>query len=96
LLRAGERLQSVLRGHLGETEFHRGGIYDLSGNFVAEHEGIEMFTIGQRKGLPGGSPRPRYVVDIDPSTRRVLSATPDCWSRNLKSTGLTGVAARQR
>ena len=43
-----------------------------SGNFLAEHEGIEMFTIGQRKGLPGGSPRPRYVVDIDPATRRVF------------------------
>ena len=31
-----------------------------------------MFTIGQRKGLPGGSPRPRYVVDIDPETNRVF------------------------
>ena len=68
----GNDYKAFLRGHLGETEFHRGGIYDLSGNFVAEHEGIEMFTIGQRKGLPGGSPRPRYVVDIDPSTRRVF------------------------
>ena len=25
-----------------------------------------MFTIGQRKGLPGGAPQPRYVIDIDP------------------------------
>ena len=68
----GNDYKAFLREHLGETEFQRGGIYDLSGNFVAEHEGIEMFTIGQRKGLPGGSPRPRYVVDIDPSTRRVF------------------------
>src|SRR5205823_4864118 len=30
------------------------------------------FTIGQRKGLPGGSPRPRYVVDLDPQTNRVI------------------------
>src|SRR5262249_30894084 len=57
---------------LGQQEFHRGGIYDLRGNFLAEHDGIELFTIGQRKGLPGGSPRPRYVVDIDPATRRVF------------------------
>ena len=42
------------------------------GNFVGEHEGIELFTIGQRKGLPGGSPRPRYVVDLDPETNRVI------------------------
>ena len=68
----GNDYKAFLRGHLGETEFHRGGIFDLSGNFLAEHEGIEMFTIGQRKGLPGGSPRPRYVVDIDPQTNRVF------------------------
>jgi tRNA-uridine 2-sulfurtransferase len=68
----GNDYKAFLRSHLGQTEFHRGGIYDLSGNFIAEHEGIEMFTIGQRKGLPGGSPGPRYVVDIDPGTNRVL------------------------
>jgi tRNA-specific 2-thiouridylase len=44
----------------------------VDGNFVAEHEGIELFTIGQRKGLPGGSPQPRYVVDLDPETNRVI------------------------
>jgi tRNA-uridine 2-sulfurtransferase len=68
----GNDYKAFLRSHLGETEFHRGGIYDLSGNFLAGHEGIEMFTIGQRKGLPGGSPRPRYVVDIDAGTNRVF------------------------
>ena len=31
-----------------------------------------MFTIGQRKGLPGGSAQPRYVVDIDAETNRVI------------------------
>jgi tRNA-specific 2-thiouridylase len=68
----GNDYKAFLRSHLGEGEFHRGGIYDLEGNFLAEHDGIELFTIGQRKGLPGGSPRPRYVVDIDPATSRVL------------------------
>ncbi len=73
----GNDYKAFLRGHLGETAFHRGGIYDLSGNFLAEHEGIEMFTIGQRKGLPGGSPSPRYVVDIDPATNRVFVGEAD-------------------
>ncbi len=68
----GNDYKAFLRSHFDKGEFHRGGIYDLAGNFLAEHEGIEMFTIGQRKGLPGGSPRPRYVVDIDPETNRVL------------------------
>ena len=39
---------------------------------MGEHDGIELFTIGQRKGLPGGSARPRYVIDIDPETSRVI------------------------
>src|SRR5204863_1398204 len=68
----GNDYKAFLRSHLGEEEFHRGGIYDLEGNFLGEHEGIEMFTIGQRKGLPGGSAQPRYVVDLDPETNRVL------------------------
>jgi tRNA-uridine 2-sulfurtransferase len=68
----GNDYKAFLRSHLGEEEFHPGGIYDLEGNFIAAHEGIEMFTIGQRKGLPGGSARPRYVVDIDAETNRVI------------------------
>src|SRR3989441_5375229 len=68
----GNDYKAFLRSHLGEKEFERGGIYDLSGNFLGEHEGIEFFTIGQRKGLPGGSPRPRYVVDIDAASNRVI------------------------
>jgi len=74
----GNDYKAFLRSHLGENEFHRGEIYDADGNFVAEHNGIELFTIGQRKGLPGGSLRPRYVVDVDPETNRVtVGDAPD-------------------
>ena len=68
----GNDYKAFLRSHLSANEFHRGEIYDVDGNFVGEHEGLEMFTIGQRKGLPGGSPQPRYVVDLDPQTNRVI------------------------
>jgi tRNA-specific 2-thiouridylase len=68
----GNDYKAFLRSHLGEHEFHRGEIYDVDGNLVGEHDGIELFTIGQRKGLPGGSPRARYVVDLDPATNRVI------------------------
>ena len=73
----GNDYKAFLRSHLGEGEFHRGEIYDVAGNFVGEHDGIELFTIGQRKGLPGGSPRPRYVVDLDPQTNRVVVGDAD-------------------
>jgi tRNA-specific 2-thiouridylase len=68
----GQDYKAFLRSHLGENQFHPGEIYDLDGNFIATHDGIEMFTIGQRKGLPGGSAQPRYVVDLDPETNRVI------------------------
>ena len=73
----GNDYKAFLRSHLGQNEFHRGEIYDVDGNFIAEHDGIELFTIGQRKGLPGGSPRPRYVVDLDPETNRVIVGAAD-------------------
>src|SRR5205807_3138089 len=73
----GNDYKALLRSHLGENEFHRGEMYDVDGNFVGEHEGIELFTIGQRKGLPGGSPRPRYVIDLDPETNRVIVGDAD-------------------
>ena len=55
----------------GET-FQPGGFYDMAGNHLGPHEGIELFTIGQRKGLPGGSGTPLYVIDIDAATGRVI------------------------
>src|SRR5436853_3744158 len=73
----GNDYRAFLRSHLGENEFHRGEIYDVAGNFVGEHDGIELFTIGQRKGLPGGSARPRYVVDLDAETNRVIVGDAD-------------------
>jgi len=73
----GNDYKAFLRSHLGEDEFQRGEIYDVDGNLVGEHDGIELFTIGQRKGLPGGSPRPRYVVDVDPATNRIIVGDAD-------------------
>ena len=73
----GNDYKAFLRSQLGENELHRGEIYDITGNFLGEHDGIELFTIGQRKGLPGGSPRPRYVVDLDPATNRVIVGEAD-------------------
>jgi tRNA-uridine 2-sulfurtransferase len=73
----GNDYKSFLRSRLGEEKFRRGEIYDVDGNFVGQHDGIELFTIGQRKGLPGGSARPRYVVDLDPETNRVIVGDVD-------------------
>jgi tRNA-uridine 2-sulfurtransferase len=73
----GNDYKTFLRAHLGDSQFHKGEIYDVGGNLVGEHDGIELYTIGQRKGLPGGSVRPRYVVDLDPETNRVVVGDAD-------------------
>src|ERR1700752_4753807 len=73
----GNDYKAFLRSHLAENDFHSGEIYDVDGNFVGEHQGIELFTVGQRKGIPGGSLRPRYVVDLDPATNRVIVGDAD-------------------
>ena len=49
-----------------------GTIVDRSGKVLAEHEGIEKFTIGQRKGLGFGSASRRYVLEIVPESRTVV------------------------
>jgi len=73
----GNDYKAFLRSRLGENEFHRGEIYDVDGNFLGQHDGLELFTIGQRKGLPGGSVHPRYVIDLDAKTNRVIVGDAD-------------------
>ena len=40
--------------------------------FRSEHDGIEFYTIGQRKGLGISSPRPLYVIELDAARNRVV------------------------
>jgi tRNA-specific 2-thiouridylase len=49
-----------------------GKIVDTAGNVLAEHEGIENFTIGQRKGLNYAAGERRYVLRIVPEDRQVV------------------------
>ena len=47
------------------------------GTVVGEHTGYARFTVGQRRGLPGGFPEPMFVVAIHPSTRAVVIGPRD-------------------
>lgn len=49
-----------------------GQLVTTSGEVVGEHRGFARYTIGQRKGLPGGAASPRYVVAIRPKEREVV------------------------
>jgi tRNA-specific 2-thiouridylase len=43
----------------------------LDGMIVGSHDGFARFTIGQRRGLPGGFGEPMFVIEIDPENRAV-------------------------
>jgi tRNA-specific 2-thiouridylase len=42
------------------------------GRHVGTHDGFARFTVGQRRGLPGGFREPMYVVDIRVEERAVV------------------------
>jgi len=54
------------------VENHTGDIVDIHGNVLGQHEGIEFYTIGQRKGLGIATGKPLYVIEVDPETNRVI------------------------
>jgi tRNA-specific 2-thiouridylase len=54
------------------VEKHRGEIVDLGGKVLGFHDGIEFYTVGQRKGLGLSSPKPLYVLELDPASNRVI------------------------
>jgi tRNA-specific 2-thiouridylase len=61
-----------------------GHIVDTDGRRLASHDGIERFTIGQRKGLGFAAGARRYVLSIVPGRNEVVVGDRD----ELQSTGL--------
>jgi tRNA-specific 2-thiouridylase len=49
-----------------------GPIQTSDGRHVGQHGGFAAYTIGQRRGLPGGFAIPMYVVGIRPADRAVI------------------------
>jgi tRNA-specific 2-thiouridylase len=56
----------------GLAQKHRGEIVNLQGQVLGHHDGIEFYTIGQRKGLGLSSPKPLYVLELDAEKNRVV------------------------
>jgi len=54
-----------------------GPLVTVGGDTVGEHGGFARYTIGQRRGLPGGFGEPMYVVAIRPETREVVIGPGD-------------------
>ena len=82
--------------YVGFLERYRGRP-DMSGEFVdpagkvlGKHSGFDQFTIGQRRGLGITFGEPRFVIRIEPETRRVVLGThQDLACRELEADGIS-------
>jgi tRNA-uridine 2-sulfurtransferase len=61
-----------VRRRRGGDDDRSGDIVTTEGTVVGRHDGIEGFTVGQRKGLGVAFGEPRYVVRLERDTRRVV------------------------
>lgn len=61
-----------------------GAIVEMDGTVIGEHDGIDHFTVGQRKGLGIATGRKRFVLEIVPETNRVVVGDPE----HLRADGL--------
>jgi tRNA-uridine 2-sulfurtransferase len=59
-----------------------GEIVLTDGTVVGRHDGFEQFTIGQRKGLKVAFGEPRYVIRIEPDSKRVVIGFKEELARN--------------
>jgi tRNA-specific 2-thiouridylase len=65
---------AVLERHLpdGAPALAPGPFVTNQGEVIGEHDGFARYTVGQRRGLPGGHRRPLYVLAIRPESRAVV------------------------
>jgi tRNA-uridine 2-sulfurtransferase len=64
----------IIRSKLGAgaPSLSRGPFVLANGEIVGWHDGHARFTIGQRRGLPGGFAEPMFVTAIRPADRAVV------------------------
>jgi tRNA-specific 2-thiouridylase len=69
----GDHSKVIARELGADTPSLRAGPFMTSdGRVVGEHQGYARFTIGQRRGVPGGNAAPMFVVAIRPADRAVV------------------------
>ena len=70
------RYDQFVRQH--QSDVHTTGeLVTTDGTVVGQHDGIEGFTVGQRKGLGVALGQPKFVVRIEPDSRRVVLGDRD-------------------
>ena len=63
--------KEYLLAHRPELQ-QEGDIVDTSGNVLGRHQGVALYTVGQRKGLGIAAEHPLYVVGLDAVKNQVI------------------------
>ncbi len=64
-----------------------------AGEVLGTHAGVQHFTVGQRRGLGIAAPRPLYVLQIDPASRRVTVGEEDrLWAEGFEARDINWIA----
>jgi tRNA-specific 2-thiouridylase len=70
-----------------------GPMVNLAGEVVGEHHGYARYTVGQRRGLGGGSRLPLYVIGVRAATNEVVvGTTAELQRRDLRLGDLNWIA----
>lgn len=85
----------LLREKLGER-VRPGDFVDREGRSIGTHDGHQLFTIGQRKGLGTAFGKPMYVVEIDPARNVVVLSEEDERRADFVVTGVNWVSSAPR
>jgi tRNA-specific 2-thiouridylase len=73
--------RNLLREEAPES-LRPGPIVDLQGREVGRHNGLPLYTIGQRRGLGLGGGEPRFVVDLDVARNALVVGPPEAILRD--------------
>lgn len=80
--------KAFLKQILPPKQFRRGNIYHTDGSLLGRHDGIQNYTVGQRKGLGVALGKPAYVVSLDASRNAViLGDNEDLMRSELQASG---------
>ncbi|TYB33189.1 MAG: tRNA 2-thiouridine(34) synthase MnmA [Flexistipes sinusarabici] len=80
----GEDYREYLSKKIPSDKIKKGN-FIYKGEILKEHEGVEFYTVGQRKGLKTGFHKPLYVVEIDPVSNNVyLGSKEETYFKGVK------------